>query len=99
VTDIDIQRGSFKVLRVDGSEHIVPEKPNFKLIGEMIGADCFDTVRLKQYPPIVMVVDDIGAMRDKPVNEAATQLYLSVCKPGTTWQIRGDVAICHDHDF
>jgi hypothetical protein len=35
----------------------------------------------------------------KPVNEKATELYLARCKPGTTHQIVGDVAICNDEDF
>lgn len=30
----------------------------------------------------------------KPVNLAATELYHRVCRPGTTHQIVGDVAIC-----
>lgn len=34
----------------------------------------------------------------KPVNAKATELYLSVCMPGTTHKIVGDVAICHDSD-
>lgn len=32
----------------------------------------------------------------KPVNEKATQLYHSICKPGTIHQIVGDVALIHD---
>ncbi len=35
----------------------------------------------------------------KPVNEAATRIYHGVCKPGTTHQIVGDVAIVRDADF
>jgi hypothetical protein len=38
-----------------------------------------------------MFVDDTGALTDKPVNEKATRLYHRICKPGTAWQIRGDV--------
>lgn len=34
----------------------------------------------------------------KPVNEKATKLYHSVCVPGTTHQIVGDVAIVVDKD-
>ena len=59
----------------------------------------------------VMLVDDIGtgfvgtgpdAERvgpTKPVNAKATALYHSICRPGTTAQIHGDVAICNDLDF
>ena len=35
----------------------------------------------------------------RPVNEKATKLYLSVCRPGTTHQIVGDVAIVNAEDF
>ncbi len=35
----------------------------------------------------------------KAVNAKATQLYLSVCVPGTTHQIVGDVAIVNDIDM
>jgi hypothetical protein len=35
----------------------------------------------------------------KPVNVAATALYHANCRPGTTHQIVGDVAIVPDDDF
>lgn len=35
----------------------------------------------------------------KPVNAIATELYLTVCVPGTTHQIVGDVAVVPDEDF
>jgi len=35
----------------------------------------------------------------KPVNKKATELYHLRCKPGTTHQIVGDVAIINDKDF
>lgn len=35
----------------------------------------------------------------KPVNAEATKLYHSICKPGTTHQIVGDVIIANDEDF
>jgi len=35
----------------------------------------------------------------KPLNAKATALYLAVCRPGTTHQIAGDVAIFHDEDI
>jgi hypothetical protein len=34
----------------------------------------------------------------KPINQRATELYHEICKPGTTHQIVGDVAIMHDGD-
>lgn len=35
----------------------------------------------------------------KPVNAQATALYHGVCRPGTTHQIVGDVAVVWDRDF
>lgn len=35
----------------------------------------------------------------KPVNQKATGLYWANCRPGTTHQIVGDVAIVPDEDF
>jgi hypothetical protein len=35
----------------------------------------------------------------KPVNEKATALYHAICRPGTTHQIVGDVAIFRDEDI
>jgi hypothetical protein len=34
----------------------------------------------------------------KPYNQTATWLYHAICRPGTTHQIVGDVAIFHDGD-
>jgi hypothetical protein len=63
-------------------------------------------------PDLVMIVDDHGyesrgvetatgvelvpVRALKPVNRKATELYWSVCVPGTTYEIVGDVVICHD---
>ena len=65
-------------------------------------------------PDLVMPVDDHGydtrevecgpitelvpVRALKPVNRHATELYWSICEPGTTHEIVGDVAICHDGD-
>jgi hypothetical protein len=35
----------------------------------------------------------------KPINVEATRRYHAICKPGTTHQIVGDVAIADDRDF
>ena len=35
----------------------------------------------------------------KPINHAATELYLANCVPGTTHQIVGDVVIVPDEDY
>ena len=35
----------------------------------------------------------------KPFNLEGSRLYHAICWPGTTHQIVGDVALCHDADF
>jgi hypothetical protein len=63
----------------------------------------------------VMVLDDAGydtrviqhgnhehhvpIQARRPVNPKATELYHSVCRPGTTHEIVGDVAIVDDEDL
>lgn len=67
----------------------------------LIGADTLDTVRLRHLgaPTMVMLVDDGGHARGRPVNTMATHLYWANCVPGTTHEIRGDVVIAPDSDF
>jgi hypothetical protein len=40
-----------------------------------------------------MAVDDEGALKDLPINDAATRLYHAACIPGTTWPIRGTAVV------
>lgn len=88
------------ILRVGKPEPEVHEVGRHILLDwcrRMIGADIIDTVNLRDGR--VMLVDDDGHQKFLPVNERATELYHSVCKPGTTHKIVGDVAICLDEDF
>lgn len=64
-----------------------------------INAHLFDTVILDRKQMVVMLVDDTGMCDGKPVNHKATELYHSICKPGTIHCIHGDVAIVNDRDF
>jgi len=80
------------IIRVDGSEeHVIAR---FGQIDRLIHADGLDTVNLRDGR--VMVVDDLGHPNGKPVNRKATALYHGICRPGTTHQIVGDVAIVVD---
>lgn len=92
---------TIEVIRADGSEerHEVPRFGSFRRARAMIGGCPLDTVNLRDGR--VMLVDDVGHLREPkpPVNEKATQLYHSVCKPGTTHQILGDVAIVVDAEI
>src|SRR5262245_30117441 len=79
----------------------LPLEPGLHGIREAIHCDTLDVVQIGRANGTdeIMLVDDSGALTGKPVNEKATELYHRICKPGTTWQIRGDVAIARDEDF
>lgn len=86
-----------KIIRVDGTEEEIVGKPDILDIEAKINASCLDTVNLRDGR--VMIVDDLGHSKGLSVNPKATQLYWSVCRPGTTNHIVGDVAVVYDIDF
>jgi hypothetical protein len=106
-----------KIIRCDGTEHIISAPITMAGIGYLIGAQTMDVIPLRHLgnPLHVMVVDDHGwdfavvqsgnvtkhvpVKALKPINEKATALYHANCKPGTTHQIVGDVAVVPDDDF
>jgi hypothetical protein len=95
-----IRRGEYRIIRTNGTETLIEEKPTLDAVRRAIGADGIDTVCLdKRTRTQIMVVDDTGMVDGKPVNSKATELYHSICKPGTVWAIHGDVALCNDLDF
>jgi hypothetical protein len=107
-----MERGKFKVIRTDGSEEEFLLKPTIRRIMQVICAQTLDTVRIGKNPAngppdTIMMVDDIGSgfcgtervCPTKSINERGTALYRSICKPGTTASIYGDVAIVNDEDF
>lgn len=86
------------LIKVNGDEsahHL--EKLSIKKLSEIAGCSCFDTVNLRDGR--IMMVDDTGYIDGKPINKKATELYHSVCRPGTTQPICGDVVICWDKDW
>ncbi|MCC6193676.1 MAG: hypothetical protein IT518_04335 [Burkholderiales bacterium] len=84
------------IIRADGREERV--NIHFDAIGKAIGARGMDSVNLRDGR--VMLVDDMGhiAAPYPPVNPKATEIYWSVCRPGTTHTIVGDVAIVVDEE-
>lgn len=95
-------------------QHQVAQVSAIAAIAKLIGAGCTDTVNLRD-GRVMLVDDygyetetiDHGNGRlelkctkaRKPVNPAATKLYHAICRPGTTHEIVGDVAIVNDADF
>lgn len=84
---------------VSGNEYVAETLPNraINVIHTFLRAEVLDTVNLRDGR--VMMVDDLGHSKGLPVNEKATELYHGICKPGTTHQIVGDVAIVVDADL
>jgi hypothetical protein len=93
--------GTWKVLRVDGTEETFEQRPHFRDIYKAIGCSSCDSVNLPQENGelIVMLCDDTGMLDHKPVNPKATELYHTRCMPGTVHAIHGDVALVVDSDF
>ena len=89
-----------EILRTSGQreEHHVGKHILIDWIRRMIGApQGLDTVNLRDGR--LMLVDDTGLIDGRPRNDTATALYHSVCIPGTTDPICGDVAVALDEDF
>jgi len=89
-----------QVLRADGRVEELTRPVTIGEVAFLIGAvdSGLDTVSLRR-DGLVMLVDDLGHDKGSPINEAATKLYRSVCVPGTTHVIRGDVVVTFDNDF
>ncbi len=88
-----------KVIRADGTEELLDRPHTMREINALIKGSGTDTVSLRDAHTHVLIVDDLGHAKGSPINDKATQLYWSVCRPGTKHVIRGDVVIAPDHDF
>lgn len=86
------------IIRADGREEQI-EVPHgaTAAIRKAIGAQSMDGFSLRDGRYVY--VDDMGHAAGKPRNAGATVLYHSICRPGTTHYIAGDVAIVRDEDF
>jgi hypothetical protein len=96
---IDQKQGSFLIIRVDGSEELIGQRPSIAKIHKAIGCECLDMVTLDRKREIVMVVDDTGMVDGKPVNAKATALAREAKGQPYPYSIHGDVAIVNDRDF
>jgi hypothetical protein len=68
---VNIRRGAYLIIRVDGSEEDVEGKPTLPAIYRAIGCESIDTVILTEHagrPALIMLVDDTGMIDHKPVN-------------------------------
>lgn len=89
-----------EIIRVDGTRETlqIKNRPNaMNQIRHSLKAEALDCVNLRDGR--VMLVDDEGIRKGRPVNMQATPLYHAICRQGTTHCIHGDVAIVRDSDF
>lgn len=87
-----------KVLRANGTEESLTSIPTRDEIRALLDATSLDTVSLNRIEggPYTLYVDDLGQSKGLLPNRAATELYHTQCKPGTTWQILGDAVLVRD---
>lgn len=86
-----------QLIRADGTTQDLPARATISEIQRLIGARSLDTVNLRD--GTVMWVDDLGHQHGLPVNAEGTRLYHSICYPGATHEIVGDVVVTPDADF
>jgi hypothetical protein len=87
-----------KLLRADGQERELHGPLSMRQIRELMGAVGLDTVMLADRVH-VMLVDDLGHMKNLPINEEATKLYWEKCGRPVDHVIRGDAVVVPDEDF
>ena len=90
-----------KLIRADGSSRDLAHALSIADIKELISAEALDIVRLRHWGerPRVMFVDDIGHVKDLPINVKTARLYWANCIPGTTPVIVGDAVVVPHDDF
>ena len=96
--NVELQPNLRVLIRADGKVEPFNRQASTTDIARLIGAQTLDVVNLRKFG-LVMLVDDTGLIDGKPANQEATRHYHSVCRPGTTQNIAGDVAIVPDEDF
>jgi hypothetical protein len=96
---IEQKTGEYRIIRANGEEFDVNEKPSIAKIQREIGCTCVDTVTLDRTTMAIMVCDDTGMLDNKPINEKATQLARKAFGTQYPYSIHGDVAIVNDEDF
>jgi hypothetical protein len=86
------------LIQPDGSIKTFEWKVKLEEVRQYLQADTLDTVSMIDGIH-VMIVDDTGALTQRPVNIIATALYMMKCRHQNTWRIHGPVFILPDSDF
>jgi hypothetical protein len=94
-----VEAGTIRIIYTRGRTEELPFPPHqpLRTIKTILACTSLDTVNLRN--GCVMLVDDQGHQHSREDNPDATEIYHSICRPGTTHRILGPVAIVCDADF
>lgn len=101
---ININQGEYRIIRVSGEEKTINKQPTLDDVYEAVdsGKDGIDSIILTRgentLPSTVMLVDDCGMLKQKPINEKATNIVRQYY-PEIRHKIFGDVVLANDNDF
>jgi hypothetical protein len=97
-----VARGSYLVIRADGTETTVLTRPSVAELRRALGCKWLCAVTLSRRadaaPEVIMNIDDTGLLDRKPVNARATELVRQA-RGQEHPEIYGDVALVNDADF
>lgn len=79
------------IIRTGGLREPIENTRSIAEISNHIGTRDLATVNLRN--GFTMFLDDLGHQKGLPFNAEGTRLYHSICRPGTTHQILGDVVL------
>ncbi len=86
------------ILRADGTVKPLSGPVDLAQVDQVLGAGAFPgSINLRDGR--VLLIDDQGVAKRLPRNAAATALYHSICKPGTTTPVLGDAVVTLNADF
>jgi hypothetical protein len=86
-----------KLLRTNGTVEDFAAPVPMAGIKALLGTTSLHVISLKDGIH-VMIIDDWGATKGLPVNQAATAHYWEKCGGPVDWFMRGDAFICPDSD-
>lgn len=87
------------IIRTSGAvEEIAGADPlTYAEVADLIGATMLDVVNLRDGR--MLFIDESGHPKGLPDNPHGTGLYWSVCRPGTTHRVAGDVVVLSVDQF
>lgn len=85
------------ILHCDGRKTPIPEPVDYEDAADLIGATLLNVVDLRDGR--MLMVDESGHPKGLPLNPFGTNLYRSVCRPGTTSTVVGDVLVVPAVEF